>query len=123
MEWKSPPTLRKKAKAYTREEYPRLASSRLEPTLASTAWLTIPALFKSNPCKLGDLNDPLLSLIQHQAQEASVLEDVQISHIWVGVLMVADDLALSSGTVGGIQDLITEAELDAFREHFSFSKI
>ena len=41
---------------------------------------------------------------------------LQIGHIQVGTLMVADDLALSSGTVGGIKDLITEAELDAFTE-------
>ena len=36
--------------------------------------------------------------------------------------MVADGLTLSSGTVGDIQDLVTECKMDASREYFSFSK-
>ena len=47
-----------------------------------------------HPSKLGDLNDPLLSLthMQHQAQEASVLED----RVGVG------GKNISSGRLGGL---------------------
>ena len=49
-------------------------------------------------------------------------DNLHIGYIPVGAIMVADDLMLASNTKTGIQNLVTEAELDASREQFSFSK-
>lgn len=49
-------------------------------------------------------------------------DSLRIGTIPLGALMVADDLVVSSTSVQGIQSLINEAELDASRERFSFSK-
>lgn len=46
----------------------------------------------------------------------------QIGSIGLGALMVADDLVLAAETPAGAQSLVFEAETDASREHFSFSK-
>ena len=49
-------------------------------------------------------------------------DNLQIGHLKVGALMVADDLVISSRTIQGMQALVTEAEMDASRERFSFSQ-
>jgi hypothetical protein len=46
----------------------------------------------------------------------------RIGSINLGPIMVADDLCLTSTTIQGAQSLVSEAESDAARERFSFSK-
>ena len=47
---------------------------------------------------------------------------LHIGYIRLGALQVADDLTLSSHTNDGTQELVKEAELDAAKERFTFSK-
>jgi hypothetical protein len=60
--------------------------------------------------------NPTLSRLEEHPASA------RIGSISLGPIMVADDLVLSSPSASGVQALVSEAELDAARERFSFSK-
>lgn len=62
---------------------------------------------KANPC--------LTKLQNHPSS-------LHIGHLKVGALMVADDLVLTGTSSEDVQELVAEAQLDAERERFSFSK-
>jgi hypothetical protein len=61
-------------------------------------------------------SNPLLSKLQSHP------DSLNIGHLKVGAIMVADDLVLTSGNQQGMQQLVTKAEIDASRERFFFSK-
>ena len=61
-------------------------------------------------------SDPMLARI------SSHHDCYKIGTISIGTIMVADDLALCSSSVEGIQNLISEAESDAANQRYLFSE-